>query len=123
MTTTVDDIRGAVGRMVDRVARSTGDRMSAVATVARKCGMQPRSLRRLINGETKATELRAAINIREAYKAQLRRMIAEMQAELEAEEAKDEGMNIWDFDQQIEALEAKLNQRKEDLNNDSIGRR
>lgn len=109
--------------MVDRVARSTGDRMSAFATVARKFGMQPRSLRRLINGEIKATGLQASVNIREAYKAQLRRMIAEMQAELQAIEANDEIMNIWDIDQQIDALETKLNQRKEVLSNGSSSRR
>ncbi|NLS19875.1 hypothetical protein HGP16_25380 [Rhizobium sp. P40RR-XXII] len=117
MTIAVDDIRSAIDRMVDRVSRTTGDRMSAMASVARKCGMQSRTLRRLINGDTKATGLHTAINIREAYKVQLRRLIAEMQGELDAEEAKDEIMDVWSFDQQIAALEAKLMERKEALKN------
>lgn len=114
---TVDDVRAKAGQLVDMIASTSGDRIQALATVARTCGIQLGTLKRFIGGKSKENGLRRAIDIREAYRTHLKQTIAETQAELKAIEDEDAVLDVWDIDQEIAALEQKFIERKEMLKN------
>lgn len=75
-------------KMVERESRGNGDQMNALERVGRRCGMTTRSLRRLINGETKDPGLSVFSRVRAAYLDYCAWQIAELQHELEIEKAR-----------------------------------
>lgn len=117
MTHTINDVRAGLKRIVAFKAKSAGSEKAGLASVARSCGMTPKALSRLINGQTKGNGFGVYVRIREAYKVSLANKIAEYQEALRVEEERDHLFNVWDFDQQIEELSKQLSQRKEQLIN------
>jgi hypothetical protein len=100
-------------KMVTREMRGSGDHANALDRVARECKMTPRSLRRIMNGETKDPGVRGYANIKAAYLVQLSRLIASLQSELLTETAKNSAMNVGTIDEDIEAISQKLKQARQ----------
>lgn len=105
---TIEEIRQYARKMIERESRGNGDQMNALIRVGAMCRMQPRTLRRLINGENQDVRVRDAGNILAAYQMQLSSLIYQFQSELEAMRAKAEAMSIGPVDEEIEALSEKL---------------
>lgn len=102
-------------RMVERESRGWGDQANAFATVSRKCGMSPRSLRRLLNGERKDGGARVFPGVRSAYLDHCSKLISGLQAELDADRRKYGDAALADLEDEIQALVEKLAARKEAL--------
>jgi len=103
---TIEEIRHFAKKMIERESRGNGDQMNA--SVGALCGMQPRTLRRLINGENQDVRIRDAGNILAAYQTHLSSQISQLQSELEAFQARSDAMSIGPIDEEIEALSEKL---------------
>lgn len=104
---TVDEIRQYARKMIERESRGNGQ-MNALIRIGALCSMQPRSLRRLINGENKDVLIRDAGNILAAYQTHLSSQISQFQSELEAVQARLDAMSIGPIGEEIEALSEKL---------------
>lgn len=105
---TVDEIRQYARKMIERESRGNGDQVNALIRIGALCGMQPRTLRRLINGESKDVRGRDAGNILAAYQTHLSSQISQFQSELEAVQARLQAMHIGAVEEEIEALAEKL---------------
>lgn len=105
---TVEEVVIWARKMVERESRGNGDQINALDRVSRRCKMTPRSLRRLINGETKDPGVNVYGNVRAAYLEQMARIISEMQTELSAEQGRSDSMNVGLIDQEIADLAAKI---------------
>lgn len=110
---TVEEIRQFAKTMVERESRGNGDQENAMIRVGAMCGMSPRSLRRLINGEHKDVKIRHASSILAAYQNHLSSLISQLQAELSAFQARSEAMAIGPINEEFEALAEKLRAAKE----------
>ncbi|MXN46079.1 hypothetical protein GR138_12850 [Shinella kummerowiae] len=100
-------------KMVERESRGNGDQLNALDRVGRRCGMTARSLRRLINGETKDPGVSVFARVRAAYLDFCARQIAELQHEIEVEKARigsDE--TFADLAAEAEVLAAKVEKAK-----------
>ncbi|MBD9372795.1 hypothetical protein IB238_09200 [Rhizobium sp. ARZ01] len=108
------DITAAYARkMVERESRGNGDQMNALDRVGRRCGMTARSLRRLINGETKDPGLSVFSRVRAAYLDYCARQIAELQHEIEVEKARIGVDDTFaDLAAEAEVLAAKVERAK-----------
>lgn len=96
-------------KMVERESRGNGDQLNALERVGRRCGMTARSLRRLINGETKDPGLSVFARVRSAYLDYCARQIAELQHEIEVEKARIGGDDTFaDLAAEAELLAAKV---------------
>lgn len=96
-------------KMVERESRGNGDQLNALERVGRRCGMTARSLRRLINGETKDPGLSVFARVRSAYLDYCARQIAELQHEIEVEKARIGGDDTFaDLAAESEVLAAKV---------------
>lgn len=96
-------------KMVERESRGNGDQLNALDRVGRRCGMTARSLRRLINGETKDPGLSVFARVRSAYLDYCARQIAELQHEIEVEKARIGGDDTFaDLAAEAELLAAKV---------------
>lgn len=100
-------------KMVERESRGNGDQLNALERVGRRCGMTSRSLRRLINGETKDPGLSVFSRVRAAYLDYCARQIAELQLEIEIEKART-GLDdtFADLAAEAELLAAKIEKAK-----------
>jgi hypothetical protein len=107
------DLAAAYARkMVERETRGNGDQMNALERVGRRCGMTARSLRRLLNGETRDPGITVFGRIRAAYLDLCARQIAELQHELEIEKARMGNASLEDIGREVEALAEKVRQAK-----------
>jgi hypothetical protein len=95
-------------KMVERESRGNGDQLNALERVGRRCGMTARSVRRLINGETKDPSVSVFSKVRSAYLEYCARQIAELQNEIETEKARTGGDTFEDLGAEAEALAAKI---------------
>ena len=95
-------------KMVEGETKGNGDQMNALERVGRRCGLNPRSLRRLINGETKDPGIRVFAAVRSAYLDFCARRIVELQTELTREIARYGDEPFEDLAAQAEALAAKI---------------
>ena len=100
-------------KMVERESRGNGDQFNALDRVGRRCGMTARSLRRLINGETKDPGVSVFARVRAAYLDFCARQIAELQHEIEVEKARIGGDETFaDLAAEAEVLAAKVEKAK-----------
>lgn len=100
-------------KMIERESRGSGDQLNALEKVGRACGMTPRSLRRLINGETKDPGLTVFGRVRAAYLELCDRQIKQLQHEVETDKVRfGDATAFADLDHEIEALAAKLRKAK-----------
>lgn len=100
-------------KMVERESRGNGDQLNAMDRVGRRCGMTARSLRRLINGETKDPGVSVFARVRAAYLDYCARQIAELQHEIEVEKARIGGNETFDdLAAEAEVLAAKVEKAK-----------
>lgn len=99
-------------KMVERESRGNGDQMNALERVGRHCGMTARSLRRLLNGETRDPGIAVFGRIRAAYLDLCQRQITELQHEIEIEKARFGDASFEDLDREVEALAQKVRQAK-----------
>lgn len=95
-------------KMVERESRGNGDQLNALERVGRRCGMTARSVRRLINGETKDPSVSVFSKVRSAYLEYCARQIAELQHEIETEKARTGGDTFEDLGAEAEALAARI---------------
>ena len=100
-------------RMVELESRGNGDQLNALERVSRKCGIGPRSLRRLINGETKDPGLNVFGKVRAAYLDLCERQIRKLQIEVETDKTRYGDAAFADLDREIEALAQRVRQAKE----------
>jgi hypothetical protein len=111
---TVEEIRQYARKMIERESRGNGDQINALDRIGALCRMQPRSLRRLINGETKDIRIRDAGNILSAYQAHLSGLIEQLQSELQEVQRRAEAESfLGSVDEDIVALTAELRSAKE----------
>jgi len=111
----VDEVRLWAKKMVQRDSRGSGDQSNALERIARLCKLNPRSLRRIINGETIDPGLRVYGNVRKAFLNHTERLIAELQEELKTEQAKASNGDLTGVLEEVEMLSKKLKQRVEAL--------
>lgn len=103
-------------KMVERESRGNGDQINALERVGRRCGMTARSLRRLINGETKDPGVTVFSRVRTAYLDYCARQIAELQHEIEVEKARIGGDDTFaDLAAEAELLAAKVERAKKGI--------
>ena len=102
-------------RMLERESRGWGDQSNALDKIGRKCGMSSRSLRRLLNGERKDGGARVFHGVRSAYLDHCSRLIAGLQAELDADQRKYGDAALADLENEVQALVAKLEKERERL--------
>ena len=108
------DLAAAYARkMVERASRGNGDQMNALERVGRECGMTSRSLRRLINGETKDPGITLFGKIRTAYLRWCEREIAKLEHEVAADKARFGDAAFEDLAHEVAALAEKLRAAKE----------
>lgn len=100
-------------KMVERESRGNGDQMNALERVGRHCGMTARSLRRLLNGETRDPGVAVFGRIRAAYLDLCARQIAALQHELEIEKARIGDASLEDIGREVEALAERVRQAKQ----------
>lgn len=114
----VDEVRLWAKKMVQRESRGNGDQANALERVARLCKIQPRSLRRIINGETIDPGIRVYGNVRKAFLTHTAKMISELQEELRIEKSKASDMDLLSIVKDAEELSKKLKERVEGMKND-----
>jgi hypothetical protein len=95
-------------RMYRRKYQNWGDEARTLEEMSFLCGLNPRSLKRLMKGETKDPGIRIFGRIRKAYLDFCARQLAELQTELEAEKARFGNDHFEDLDREVEALAEKL---------------
>lgn len=99
-------------KMVELESRGNGDQMNALERVGRRCGLTSRSLRRLINGETKDPGLTVFGKVRAAYLDICERHIARLKADIETDKRMHGDAAFADLDREVEALAEKVRQAK-----------
>lgn len=103
-------------KMVERESRGNGGQLNAMDRVGRRCGMTARSLRRLINGETKDPGVSVFARVRAAYLDYCARQIAELQHEIEVEKARIGGNETFeDLAAEAEVLAAKVERARKGM--------
>lgn len=108
------DLAAAYARkMVERESRGNGDQMNAMERVGRECGLTSRSLRRLINGETKDPSMTLFGRVRAAYLRLCERDIAKLKNEIAADKARFGDAAFEDLANEVSALAEKLRAAKE----------
>lgn len=95
-------------RMYRREYQSWGDEEKALTSVGFQCGLTPRSLKRLIKGETKDPGLRVFGRIAKAYLDHCSRQFAALQTELEEARARYGNAALEDFEDEVAALGERL---------------
>lgn len=110
--TRLEEMREWARKMIERESRGNGDQINALDRVARSVGAQPRSIRRLINGETKDPGLDLYFKIRDQFLAQMRRMITSLENELRAAETHIAAEEVKPLHDELEALAEKVRQAK-----------
>lgn len=95
-------------KMIERETRGNGDQMNALERVGRRCGMTARTLRRLVNGETRDPGIAVFGRIRAAYLDYCARQIAELQAEIAVEKARFGDEHLGNLEAEAEALASKV---------------
>lgn len=85
-----------------------GDEARALKDIAKKCGMSPRSVKRLIKRETKDVGLSAFGKIRAAYLAYCNTLIREIQHDLAIDRERYGDAPFESFDAEIQALAEKV---------------
>lgn len=100
-------------RIYRRKYSNWGDEAKALEEMSFVCGLTPRSLKRLMKGETKDPGIRVFGRIRKAYLDFCSRQLAELQTELEVEKARFGDAHFEDLDREMEALAEKLRRAKE----------
>lgn len=100
-------------RIYRRKYQHWGDEAKALEEMSFTCGLTPRSLKRLMKGETKDPGIRVFGRIRKAYLDFCARQLAELQNELEAEKARFGDAAFADLDQEVEVLAEKVRRAKE----------
>lgn len=100
-------------RMYRRKYQNWGDEAKALEEMSFACGLPPRSLKRLMKGETKDPGIRVFGRIRKAYLDFCSRQLAELQTELEVEKARFGNAAFADLEDEVEALAQKLRLAKE----------
>lgn len=99
-------------KMVELESRGNGDQLNALERVARRCGMGTRSLRRLINGETKDPSISVFGRVRAAYLDLCERQITKLQHEVEVDKARYGDAAFADLGREIQTLAEKVRQAK-----------
>jgi hypothetical protein len=100
-------------KMYELRYRGWGDETRALEEVARWCGMTPRSLKRLIKGETKEPGLSVFNRVRSAYLGYCDRLITKLQNEVHADlERYGPDASLASIADELEALETKVQQAK-----------
>lgn len=89
-----------------------GGEADALREVGRWCGMTPRSLKRLIKGETKDPGMTVFARIRAAYLSYLARQIAEIQHEIAVEITRCGDDHLGNLEAEAAALAAKIQAAK-----------
>jgi hypothetical protein len=108
------DLAAAYARkMVERESRGNGDQMNAMERVGREVGITARSLRRLINGETKDPGITLFARIRASYLRLCEREIAKLTHEIAADKARYGDAAFEDLDSEVQALAEKVRAAKE----------
>ncbi|MDO9417003.1 hypothetical protein [Pararhizobium sp.] len=108
------DLAAAYARkMIERESRGNGDQLNAMERVGRRCGLTARSLRRLVNGETKDPSISVFGRVRAAYLDHCARQIAELQNEIETEKLRFGNDHFQDLAAEAEALATKIRSAKE----------
>lgn len=103
-------------KMVERESRGNGDQLNALERVGRRCGMTARSLRRLINGETKDPGVSVFARVRSASLDFCAKQIAELQHEIEVEKARIGGDDTFaDLAAEAEVLAAKVERARKGI--------
>lgn len=100
-------------RIYRRKYQSWGDEAKALEEMSFTCGLTPRSLKRLMKGETKDPGLRVFGRIRKAYLDFCARQLAELQTELAADRERFGDAAFADLDQEVEALADKVRRARE----------
>jgi hypothetical protein len=100
-------------RIYRRKYQNWGDETRALEDMSFLCGLNPRSLKRLMKGETKDPGIRVFGRIRKAYLDFCSRQLAELQTELEVEKARFGDAHFEDLDREVSALAEKLRAAKE----------
>jgi len=100
-------------KMIERESRGNGDQLNALDRVGRRCGLTARSLRRLINGETKDPGIAVFARVRAAYLEYCARQVAELQHEIEFEKTRFGDEHFQDLDAEASALAQKIKAAKE----------
>ena len=102
-------------KMVQWRSRGWGDETNALTSVGRECGMSPIALKRLIKGKRKDNGARVFPSVRAAYLRHCERLIAQVQAELDADKRKYGNAALADLEDKAAALVAELAARREAL--------
>ena len=100
-------------KMLDRETRGNGDQLNALERVGRRCGLSARSLRRLLNGETKDPGISVFARIRVAYLKYCESQIAELALEIAADKARYGDDAFEDLGAEVQALAEKVKAAKE----------
>lgn len=100
-------------KMVELESRGNGDQLNAMERVGSDCGMTARSIRRLINGETKDPGVSVFARIYQAYLDLCERHIEKLTRELEDSKQGISDAAFADFDSEIASLRQRLNAAKE----------
>lgn len=100
-------------KMVELESRGNGDQLNAMQRVGSDCGMTSRSIRRLINGETKDPGVSIFARVYAAYLEVCERHIQKLTRELEESKQGLSDAAFADFDTEIASLRKKLNAAKE----------
>jgi len=103
-------------RMVELRYQGWGDEKRALEDIAGRCRMTPRSLKRLISGETKEATESVTWRVRSAYLAFCQRLISHLENEVRSDlerYGKDAGLG--DIADDVAALQAKVRAAREAL--------
>ena len=93
---------------------SWGDEVTALEKIGRWVGMSPRSVKRLIKGETKSVSEAIRDKFRRVYIAECERQLARLQQVLEIERARDNALDS-DILAEVRRLAEKIAASKESL--------
>lgn len=103
-----------VRKMIEMETRGNGDQMNAIERVSRDVGMSPRSVRRLVNGETDPG-MKLFARIHKAYLDKCARMAAALLHQIEVEKARFGSEHFEDIGAEALALRAKIEARKKGI--------
>lgn len=100
-------------RIYENEYSSWGDKQRALLRASFLLGLPPRSVERIIKGETKDPGIRVFAKIHQAYLNYCSRQIAALQAELEAAKTRYGGTcDLVDLDDEIQALARRVQSAK-----------
>jgi transcriptional regulator with XRE-family HTH domain len=108
------DLAAAYARkMIELESRGNGDQLNALERVGRRVGMTARSLRRLVNGETKDPGISLFARIHAAYLEQCGKMAASLLQQIEIEKARFGSEHFEDLGAELQALRSKIEAQME----------